>query len=92
MKKGALRNFTKFTENWPKACNFIKKRLWHRCFPGNFAKFSRTPFLQNTSGRLLLPFDIELKETSQEIQRNRSPSYICIKHVREMKVEGNIFF
>ena len=38
------------------ACNFIlKKRLWHRCFPVNFAKFLRTPFLQNTSGRLLLP-------------------------------------
>ena len=38
----------------PKACNFTNKRLWHRCFPGNFAKFLRTLFLQNTSGRLLL--------------------------------------
>ena len=27
-----------------------KKRLWHRCFPANFSKFLRTPFLQNTSG------------------------------------------
>ena len=26
------------------ACNFIKKRLWHKCFPVNFAKFL-TPFL-----------------------------------------------
>ena len=25
-------------------------RLWHRCFPVNFAKFLRTPFLTNTSG------------------------------------------
>ena len=25
------------------ACNFIKKRLQHRCFPGNIAKFLRTP-------------------------------------------------
>ena len=32
----------------------LKKRLWHRCFPVNFAKFLRTPFLQNTSGWLLL--------------------------------------
>ena len=32
----------------------LKKRLWHRCFPVNFAKFLRTPFLQNTSSRLLL--------------------------------------
>ena len=28
--------------------------LWHRCFPVNFAKFLRTPFLQNTSGGWLL--------------------------------------
>ena len=26
----------------------LKKRPWHRCFPMNFAKFLRTPFLQNT--------------------------------------------
>ena len=32
----------------------LKKRLWHRCFPVNFARFLRIPFLQNTSGRLLL--------------------------------------
>ena len=31
---------------------FKKRRLWHRCFPVNFAKISRTPFLQNTSLRL----------------------------------------
>ena len=32
----------------------LKKRLWHRCFPVNYVKFLRTPFLQNTSGLLLL--------------------------------------
>ena len=32
----------------------LKQRLWHRCFPVNFAQFLRTPSLQNTSGRLLL--------------------------------------
>ena len=31
----------------------LKKRLWHRCFTVNFAKFLRGPLLQNTSGRLL---------------------------------------
>ena len=31
-----------------------KKKLWHRCCPVNFVKFWRTPYLQNTSGRLLL--------------------------------------
>ena len=32
----------------------LKNRLRHRCFPVNFVKFLRIPFLQNTSGRLLL--------------------------------------
>ena len=32
----------------------LKKRIWHRCFPVSFAKFLGTPFLLNTSGRLLL--------------------------------------
>ena len=30
------------------ACYCIKKRLWHNCFPVNFAKLSRTTFLQNS--------------------------------------------
>ena len=28
----------------------FKKRLWHRCFPVNFAKFLKTRFSQNTYG------------------------------------------
>ena len=46
---GFLRNLEKV---------LLKKRLWRRCFPVNFAKFIRTPFLQNTSGRLLLNTDL----------------------------------
>ena len=34
----------------PRPANLLKKRLWHRCFPVNFAKFLSTPFLQNGSG------------------------------------------
>ena len=48
MKKGVFRNFTKFTGK------DLYQRLWYKCFSVNFAKFLRTPFLQNTSGRLLL--------------------------------------
>ena len=33
-----------------KVCNFLKKRLQHKGLPVKFAKFLRTPFLQNTSG------------------------------------------
>ena len=62
MKKGVLRNFTKFAgkHQWPsllfnkvtgpKPATLLKKRLWHRFFLVNFAKFLRTPFLQKTSG------------------------------------------
>ena len=34
----------------------LKKSLRYKCFPVNFAKFLRTPFLQNTSGRLFLVY------------------------------------
>ena len=43
----------------------LKKRLWHRYFPLNFANFLRTPFLTEHLHRLLLylnhPFAISLK-------------------------------
>ena len=35
--------FNKFTAM--EVCNFFKKTLQHKCFPLNFAKFLRTPFL-----------------------------------------------
>ena len=56
MKKDVLKNFTKFTG---RAATLLK-RLWHRCFPKNFANFLKTPFLQNTSRRLPLREDIVL--------------------------------
>ena len=40
----------------------LKKRLWHWCFLVNFVKFLGTPFLQNTSGRLLLREGRRLKQ------------------------------
>ena len=60
-EKGVLRNFVKFTGNHRRQRFFFnkvaslspatlsKKRLWHRCFPVNFTKFLRAPFLQNAS-------------------------------------------
>ena len=62
IKTGVLRNFTKSQENTCARVSFcslrpatlLKKRLWHRCVPVNFAKFLRAPFLQNTFGRLLV--------------------------------------
>ena len=53
----SILNFAKFTGNhlcqslfFTKVAALSKKRLWHRCFPVNFAKFLGTPLLQNTSG------------------------------------------
>ena len=43
----------------PQACNFVKKGLWHRCFPVNFVKFLRTPLLTEHLRWLLL--DILMK-------------------------------
>ena len=65
VRKGVPRNFAKFTgKNLCQSLFFnkvagrpatlLKKRLWHRFFPVNLAKFLRTLFLQNTPGWLLL--------------------------------------
>ena len=44
---GVLKNFANYL-CWSEACNFIKKRVQHGCFPVKLAKFLRTLFLQNT--------------------------------------------
>ena len=61
-RKDVLRNFAKFTGKnlcqnlfFNKVASLspatlLKKRLWHRCFPVNFAKLLKRLFLQNTSG------------------------------------------
>ena len=51
-KKGVLKIFAKFTGKHLCKSLFFNKvaGLW----PVNFVKFPRTPFLHNTSGRLLL--------------------------------------
>ena len=67
-KKGVLRNFPKFTGKHPCKSLFfnkvadlrpetlLKKRLWDRCFPVNFAKFLRKSFLTEHLWWLLLCF------------------------------------
>ena len=51
-EKDVLRNFAKF-----RPATLLKKRLWHRCLPGNVAKFLRIPFLTEHLWWLLLNFD-----------------------------------
>ena len=65
-KKAVLKNFAKFIGKHllqilsfnkvagPRPSTLLKRRLWHRCFPVNFVKSSRAPYLESTPGRLLL--------------------------------------
>ena len=59
VRKGVLRNFAKFTGKRlcqslffikvaGRPATLLKKRLWHSCFPVNFAKFLRTPFYRTS--------------------------------------------
>ena len=60
-KKGVLKHFAKFTGKHLCQSLFFNKVAGlavGRCFPVSFAQFLRTPFLQNTSGRLLLKIRI----------------------------------
>ena len=57
MKKHVLRNFPKFTGKhlyWSLFLIKLKASCRPWCFAVYFAKFVRTPFVQNTSRRLLL--------------------------------------
>ena len=73
-KKGVFRIFTKFTGKHMcqsiffnkvadlRPATLLKTRLWHKCFPGNFDKFLRTPFYIEHPWWLLLDwiiFEIE---------------------------------
>ena len=69
------------------SATLLKKRPWHRCFSMIFAKFFRTRFAQNTSGRLLLWTTasetsttkyLELIERRSRVQENNMP---CTWHV-----------
>ena len=74
VKKGIPRNFAKFTGKhlcqrlffnkvtglW--TATLLKRSLWYRCYSMNFAKFQRTSFSQNTSGRVLLNHTSLLKK------------------------------
>ena len=65
-KKGVSKNFTKFTGKHLCQSLFLnkvadlrpetllRKRLWHRCFPVNFANFLRIPFITEHLWWLLL--------------------------------------
>ena len=81
-EKDVLRNFAKFTGKHLcqspffnkvaalRRATLLKKRLWHRCFPVNFAKFLRTPFFTEHLWWLLLSKDNQKMKLSQLKQCN----------------------
>ena len=72
-KKGVLRNFTKFTGKYLcqrlffnkvaglRPATLLKNESLNQLFSCEFCKISKTPILQNTSGRLLLSFGVNEK-------------------------------
>ena len=103
VRKDVLHNFSKFTGKHlcqslflikllALACNFIAKGSLAQMFFVNFAKFLGTPFLQNTSGRLLLYVvptrsntTLSLEKTSQRLNipyRVLSKDALTNNHVR----------
>ena len=80
IKKGVLKNFSKFTGN--NLCHGLflnkiagirpltlsKKRPWHMCFPMNLAKFLRTPFyIEHLCYLLLLSLKILAGQKSEKL-------------------------
>ena len=80
IRKDVLRNFAKSTGKH--LCQRPTKKGWHSCFPVNFAKFLRTSFFQNTSGRLLLEVVYFLKIqcfTAEPTQISWSAKLLLVK-------------
>ena len=71
-KKGVLRNLPKFTGKHlsQRPATLFKKRLWHRCFPVNFAKFLRTPFFTEHLRCLLLQIRTFFKKAKSTLLKS----------------------
>ena len=64
----------------------LKKRLCHKFFPVNFVKYLRTPFLENTSGRLLLI----ILNNHVNIELTDPGKYPDLCHTSKMELFGKI--
>ena len=94
-KKGVLRNFAKFTGKplhqslyfnknaGLRLAILLKKELWHRCFPVNFATFLRTPIFKEHFWWLLL--SINIRRLNFHVQIN-------INLEKTLKVDGQSRF
>ena len=98
VRKVVLINCAKFTGKHLCQSLFLsKKSFWHWCFPENLAKFLRIPFLQNTSGRLLLYRDFIFQTFSiidfiSPTIKDHCIKCICSKCFREGITESWIYY
>ena len=73
-----------------------KKRLWHRYFHVSFTKFLRTPFLQNTSRRLLLERNIMIPGTKfnsfQSLVRKFTETINSSRSAKKLVLRGYFLF
>ena len=105
-KKDVLGNFTKFTGKHLcqslffnkvaglRSETLLKKRLWQRCFPVNFAKFVRRTFLTERVGWLLLILEMirEIFHSKQNLLlplRSRTQLWKIFQQIRR-KIFKNI--
>ena len=83
-KKVVLRKIAKFTAKHLclRPATLLKKRLWHRCFPVNFAKFLRTTFFIDHLWWLLVNFFTESHPkrngNAQNVQHSQKPYFFSM--------------
>ena len=80
LKKRCSEKFRKIHRKTPVPESLFLIKLLARCFPVTFTKFLRTPFSQNTSGRLLL--------VGKKLRRHTFSS-TCFCHHRKHPINGS---
>ena len=103
IKKGVVRNFTKFTGKhlclslfFIKAAGLrpatlLKKRLWHGCFPVNFAKFSKHLFSKKPLDNRFCKF-IKYKTLINQKPRFQMQAANLTNESAEVKIEAVVLF
>ena len=84
-KNVVLRNFRKLTGKQLRLATLLKKRLWQRYFPVNFAKFLRTPFFTEHIWWLLLENKASLTQHINPLQPGVAYVYL-MKTSEKLKV------
>ena len=72
------------------AAALLKKRLWHSCFPVNFVKFLRAPFLQHlwaTDSVFFFPFEHDFLQANMKMFH-----FVKLEKIIEVKLKKKNLF